>query len=74
MSGVGGGAYPPRPASGSMISSSPDWPNSSQTRLRQASSSSKGDSPEKRPAAKVSSWPQGQGSGRGCFQPELLAG
>lgn len=54
MSGVGSSAYPPRPASGSMISSSPDWPNSSQSRLRQTSSSSKGDSPEKRPAAKVS--------------------
>lgn len=54
MSGVGGSAYPPRPASGSLISSSPDWPNSSQSRLRQTSSSSKGDSPEKRPAAKVS--------------------
>ncbi|CAF89483.1 unnamed protein product, partial [Tetraodon nigroviridis] len=40
---------------GSMISSSPDWPNSSQSRLRQTSSSSKGDSPEKRPAAKAPS-------------------
>uniref|UniRef100_M4A0Y7 Disabled homolog 2-interacting protein C-terminal domain-containing protein n=1 Tax=Xiphophorus maculatus TaxID=8083 RepID=M4A0Y7_XIPMA len=47
----GGSAYPPRPASGSMMSSSPDWPNSGQSRLRQMSSSSKGDSPEKqRPA------------------------
>lgn len=54
ISGVGSSAYPPRPASGSLISSSPDWPNSSQSRLRQMSSSSKGDSPEKRPAAKVS--------------------
>lgn len=54
ISGGGSAAYPPRPASGSMISSSPDWPNSSQSRLRQMSSSSKGDSPEKRPAAKVS--------------------
>ncbi len=35
----------PRPSSGSMMSSSPDWPSSS-TRLRQQSSSSKGDSPE----------------------------
>lgn len=53
ITGGGSSAYPPRPASGSMISSSPDWPNSSQSRLRQMSSSSKGDSPEKRPAAKV---------------------
>uniref|UniRef100_A0A3B3ZGC3 DAB2 interacting protein b n=1 Tax=Periophthalmus magnuspinnatus TaxID=409849 RepID=A0A3B3ZGC3_9GOBI len=37
-------AHYPRPASGSMMSSSPDWPSS---RLRQTSSSSKGDSPEK---------------------------
>ncbi|XP_075879209.1 disabled homolog 2-interacting protein-like isoform X1 [Nelusetta ayraudi] len=51
----GGGAYPPRPASGSMMSSSPDWPSGGQSRLRQASSSSKGDSPEKRPAAKAPS-------------------
>ncbi|XP_047238224.1 disabled homolog 2-interacting protein-like isoform X3 [Girardinichthys multiradiatus] len=52
----GGSAYPPRPASGSMMSSSPDWPNSGQSRLRQMSSSSKGDSPEKqRPAAKAPS-------------------
>uniref|UniRef100_A0A8B9JM94 DAB2 interacting protein a n=1 Tax=Astyanax mexicanus TaxID=7994 RepID=A0A8B9JM94_ASTMX len=35
----------PRPSSGSMMSSSPDWPSSS-ARLRQQSSSSKGDSPE----------------------------
>ncbi|KAA0714300.1 Disabled -like protein 2-interacting protein [Triplophysa tibetana] len=35
----------PRPSSGSMMSSSPDWPSSG-TRLRQQSSSSKGDSPE----------------------------
>lgn len=50
----GGSAYPTRPASGSMMSSSPDWPNSGQSRLRQMSSSSKGDSPEKqRSAAKV---------------------
>ncbi|XP_029283299.1 disabled homolog 2-interacting protein-like isoform X1 [Cottoperca gobio] len=57
ISGGGGGpAYPPRPASGSMMSSSPDWPSSSQSRLRQTSSSSKGDSPEKqRPAAKAPS-------------------
>ncbi|XP_018548478.1 disabled homolog 2-interacting protein isoform X2 [Lates calcarifer] len=52
----GGSAYPPRPASGSMLSSSPDWPSSGQSRLRQTSSSSKGDSPEKqRPAAKAPS-------------------
>ncbi|TMS01600.1 Disabled-like protein 2-interacting protein, partial [Larimichthys crocea] len=44
------------PASGSMMSSSPDWPSSGQSRLRQTSSSSKGDSPEKqRPAAKAPS-------------------
>ncbi|XP_069379198.1 disabled homolog 2-interacting protein isoform X2 [Paralichthys olivaceus] len=56
LSGSGGSAYPPRPASGSMMSSSPDWPSSGQTRLRQTSSSSKGDSPEKqRPAAKAPS-------------------
>ncbi|XP_015259713.1 PREDICTED: disabled homolog 2-interacting protein-like isoform X3 [Cyprinodon variegatus] len=52
----GGSAYPTRPASGSMMSSSPDWPNSGQSRLRQMSSSSKGDSPEKqRSAAKAPS-------------------
>ncbi|XP_029915263.1 disabled homolog 2-interacting protein isoform X2 [Myripristis murdjan] len=51
-----GSAYPPRPASGSMMSSSPDWPSSSQSRLRQTSSSSKGDSPEKqRPVTKAPS-------------------
>ncbi|XP_031735061.1 disabled homolog 2-interacting protein-like [Anarrhichthys ocellatus] len=56
LSGSGGPAYPTRPASGSMMSSSPDWPSSSQSRLRQTSSSSKGDSPEKqRPAAKAQS-------------------
>ncbi|TMS01618.1 Disabled-like protein 2-interacting protein [Larimichthys crocea] len=56
LSGGGGPAYPPRPASGSMMSSSPDWPSSGQSRLRQTSSSSKGDSPEKqRPAAKAPS-------------------
>ncbi|XP_056134051.1 LOW QUALITY PROTEIN: disabled homolog 2-interacting protein-like [Lampris incognitus] len=44
-------AYPPRPTSGSMMSSSPDWPSSSQSRLRQMSSSSKGDSPEKQRTA-----------------------
>lgn len=38
------GPYP-RPSSGSMMTSSPDWPTSS-ARLRQQSSSSKGDSPE----------------------------
>ncbi|XP_069369501.1 DAB2 interacting protein b isoform X7 [Paralichthys olivaceus] len=37
-------AYP-RPSSGSMMTSSPDWPGSG-ARLRQQSSSSKGDSPE----------------------------
>ncbi|XP_041856371.1 disabled homolog 2-interacting protein-like isoform X1 [Melanotaenia boesemani] len=53
---LSGSAYPPRPASGSMMSSSPDWPSSGQSRLRQMSSSSKGDSPEKqRPAAKAPS-------------------
>ncbi|XP_053086510.1 DAB2 interacting protein b isoform X5 [Pangasianodon hypophthalmus] len=35
----------PRPSSGSAVSSSPDWPGSG-ARLRQQSSSSKGDSPE----------------------------
>uniref|UniRef100_A0A674C9J0 DAB2 interacting protein n=1 Tax=Salmo trutta TaxID=8032 RepID=A0A674C9J0_SALTR len=40
-------AYPgPRPSSGSMMSSSPDWGPSGGNRLRQQSSSSKGDSPE----------------------------
>ncbi|XP_046901216.1 LOW QUALITY PROTEIN: DAB2 interacting protein b [Hypomesus transpacificus] len=38
------GPYP-RPSSGSMMSSSPDWPGAG-ARLRQQSSSSKGDSPE----------------------------
>ncbi|CAB1332523.1 unnamed protein product [Coregonus sp. 'balchen'] len=38
------GPYP-RPSSGNMMSSSPDWPGSG-ARLRQQSSSSKGDSPE----------------------------
>ncbi|XP_030004551.1 disabled homolog 2-interacting protein isoform X4 [Sphaeramia orbicularis] len=38
------GPYP-RPSSGSMMTSSPDWPGSG-ARLRQQSSSSKGDSPE----------------------------
>ncbi|KAF3695234.1 Disabled -like protein 2-interacting protein [Channa argus] len=52
LSGGGGSAaYPPRPASGSMMSSSPDWPSSGQSRLRQTSSSSKGDSPEKQRSA-----------------------
>ncbi|XP_077570431.1 disabled homolog 2-interacting protein-like [Stigmatopora nigra] len=52
------GALPPRPASGSVMSSSPDWASGGNggggngnggghSRLRQASSSSKGDSPEK---------------------------
>ncbi|CAJ1070254.1 DAB2 interacting protein b isoform X2 [Xyrichtys novacula] len=39
-----GGPYP-RPSSGNMMTSSPDWPGSG-ARLRQQSSSSKGDSPE----------------------------
>ncbi|XP_076867300.1 DAB2 interacting protein b isoform X1 [Brachyhypopomus gauderio] len=44
--GMLGSAPYPRPSSGSMMSSSsPDWPGSS-ARLRQQSSSSKGDSPE----------------------------
>ncbi|KAM3610343.1 uncharacterized protein V6R79_002666 [Siganus canaliculatus] len=56
LSSAVGSAYPPRPASGSMMSSSPDWPSSNQSRLRQTSSSSKGDSPDKqRPAAKAPS-------------------
>ncbi|XP_029365866.1 disabled homolog 2-interacting protein-like [Echeneis naucrates] len=56
MLGGGGAAYPARPASGSMMSSSPDWPSTGQSRLRQTSSSSKGESPEKqRPAAKAPS-------------------
>ncbi|KAG8545977.1 hypothetical protein GDO81_019999 [Engystomops pustulosus] len=38
----------PRPSSGSMMSSSPDWPGSG-ARMRQQSSSSKGDSPEMKP-------------------------
>uniref|UniRef100_H3C117 DAB2 interacting protein b n=1 Tax=Tetraodon nigroviridis TaxID=99883 RepID=H3C117_TETNG len=41
---LSGGPYP-RPASGNMMTSSPDWPGSG-ARLRQQSSSSKGDSPE----------------------------
>ncbi|KAL0979734.1 hypothetical protein UPYG_G00188880 [Umbra pygmaea] len=36
----------PRPSSGSMMSSSPDWGPGGGTRMRQQSSSSKGDSPE----------------------------
>ncbi|XP_046694861.1 DAB2 interacting protein b isoform X6 [Silurus meridionalis] len=40
-----GSAPYPRPSSGSAVSSSPDWPGSG-ARLRQQSSSSKGDSPE----------------------------
>uniref|UniRef100_A0A3Q2ZVD6 Disabled homolog 2-interacting protein-like n=1 Tax=Kryptolebias marmoratus TaxID=37003 RepID=A0A3Q2ZVD6_KRYMA len=47
----GGAPYPPRPASGSMMSSSPDWPSGGPSRLRQMSSSSKGDSPEKQRTA-----------------------
>lgn len=72
--GGGGGAYPPRPASGSMMSSSPDWPSGGQSRLRQASSSSKGDSPEKRPAAKVSrlsSWRPDLHPPIGCYNSQL---
>lgn len=41
---LSGGPYP-RPASGNMMTSSPDWPGSG-ARLRQQSSSSKGESPE----------------------------
>uniref|UniRef100_H2VEE6 DAB2 interacting protein b n=1 Tax=Takifugu rubripes TaxID=31033 RepID=H2VEE6_TAKRU len=41
---LSGGPYP-RPSSGNMMTSSPDWPGSG-ARLRQQSSSSKGDSPE----------------------------
>lgn len=41
---LAGGPYP-RPSSGNMMTSSPDWPGSG-ARLRQQSSSSKGDSPE----------------------------
>ncbi|XP_028313965.1 disabled homolog 2-interacting protein-like isoform X2 [Gouania willdenowi] len=53
---IGGSAYTQRPASGSMMSSSPDWPSTGQSRLRQTSSSSKGDSPEKqRPPPKAPS-------------------
>ncbi|KAL6115049.1 uncharacterized protein ACO6RY_05676 [Pungitius sinensis] len=56
LSGSGGITHPTRPTSGSMMSSSPDWPSSGQSRLRQTSSSSKGDSPEKqRPTAKAPS-------------------
>lgn len=52
----GGPAYTARPASGSIVSSSPDWPAGGQSRLRQTSSSSKGESPEKqRPATKAPS-------------------
>uniref|UniRef100_A0AAY5ECA8 DAB2 interacting protein b n=1 Tax=Electrophorus electricus TaxID=8005 RepID=A0AAY5ECA8_ELEEL len=43
--GMLGSAPYPRPSSGSVMSSSPDWPGSG-ARLRQQSSSSKGDSPE----------------------------
>ncbi|XP_041825943.1 disabled homolog 2-interacting protein-like isoform X6 [Melanotaenia boesemani] len=41
---LSGGPYP-RPSSGNMMTSSPDWPSGG-ARLRQQSSSSKGDSPE----------------------------
>lgn len=46
---LAGGAYP-RPSSGNMMTSSPDWPGSG-ARLRQQSSSSKGDSPESKQRA-----------------------
>uniref|UniRef100_A0A8C1RW76 Disabled homolog 2-interacting protein-like n=1 Tax=Cyprinus carpio TaxID=7962 RepID=A0A8C1RW76_CYPCA len=49
----------PRPSSGSMMSSSPDW-QSSGTRLRQQSSSSKGDSPESKHTSFSLSPPQYQ--------------
>ncbi|XP_054613944.1 DAB2 interacting protein b isoform X3 [Dunckerocampus dactyliophorus] len=50
------GAYP-RPGSGSMMTSSPDWPVSS-ARLRQQSSSSKGDSPETKQRAQHKQYQQ----------------
>lgn len=43
--GLNSGPYP-RPSSGSMMTSSPDWPGGGGARLRQQSSSSKGESPE----------------------------
>ncbi|XP_029920811.1 DAB2 interacting protein b isoform X5 [Myripristis murdjan] len=50
------GPYP-RPSSGSMMSSSPDWPCSG-ARLRQQSSSSKGDSPETKQRAQHKQYQQ----------------
>nr|XP_057921081.1 disabled homolog 2-interacting protein-like isoform X4 [Doryrhamphus excisus] len=50
------GAYP-RPGSGSMMTSSPDWPVSG-ARLRQQSSSSKGDSPETKQRAQHKQYQQ----------------
>ncbi|XP_061119154.1 DAB2 interacting protein b isoform X3 [Conger conger] len=47
----------PRPSSGSMMSSSPDWPGSG-ARLRQQSSSSKGDSPETKQRAQHKQYQQ----------------
>ncbi|XP_069369503.1 DAB2 interacting protein b isoform X12 [Paralichthys olivaceus] len=49
-------AYP-RPSSGSMMTSSPDWPGSG-ARLRQQSSSSKGDSPETKQRAQHKQYQQ----------------
>lgn len=46
---LSGGPYP-RPSSGNMMTSSPDWPGSG-ARLRQQSSSSKGESPESKQRA-----------------------
>ncbi|XP_025764300.1 DAB2 interacting protein b isoform X3 [Oreochromis niloticus] len=50
------GPYP-RPSSGSMMTSSPDWPGSG-ARLRQQSSSSKGDSPETKQRAQHKQYQQ----------------
>ncbi|XP_041706493.1 disabled homolog 2-interacting protein isoform X2 [Coregonus clupeaformis] len=50
------GPYP-RPSSGNMMSSSPDWPGSG-ARLRQQSSSSKGDSPETKQRAQHKQYQQ----------------
>ncbi|CAJ1070255.1 DAB2 interacting protein b isoform X1 [Xyrichtys novacula] len=51
-----GGPYP-RPSSGNMMTSSPDWPGSG-ARLRQQSSSSKGDSPETKQRAQHKQYQQ----------------
>ncbi|KAG8010589.1 Disabled-like protein 2-interacting protein, partial [Nibea albiflora] len=50
------GPYP-RPSSGNMMTSSPDWPGSG-ARLRQQSSSSKGDSPETKQRAQHKQYQQ----------------